>query len=351
MDLQTAFHDQATSCRNLDSPFMGRLLDLLAAYWPTDTALARKCATFQGDIGPAGQSLPLRICGGLHALRLQDRAGLSAVYPPQQPGDVQFKDVVLSALETEDAFLTAWIDSPPQTNELRRSAALIPGAMIAAARFDLPVYLSELGASGGLNMMWDHFALDGPGWHVGAENAAVRLAPDWTGPPPKGRLPRIAARRGVDLNPLDPTDPGDLLRLTAYLWADQPHRLENTRKAASSVAAPVDRGDAIEWLETRLSTAPDAHLHIVQNTVAWQYFPQELQARGKALLAAAGAEATASRPLAWLQLETDGDRHGLGGAAITLQIWPGERPGGEVLHLGRADFHGRWVRWTGHANS
>lgn len=343
MNLSDAFHDQATACRNLGSPFMGRLLDLLAQRWPDDTKLAQTCLGYQGDIGPAGHSLPLRICGGLHALRLRDRAGLAAVYPPNLPCDNELAQAVLSALQTEDAFLTAWIDSPPQTNELRRSAALIPGAMLAAARFDMPVHLSELGASGGLNMMWDRFAVKGPDWQVGAPDPAVVLEPEWTGPAPTGRWPVIAARRGVDLNPLDPTTPQDLLRLTAFLWPDQPHRLDMTRKAAGSVPAPVDRMDAIEWLETRLAQAPRGHLHLIQNTVAWQYFPKALQARGEALLAAAGAQASEDTPLAWLQLETDGDRHGLGGGAITLQMWPS----GETVLLGRADFHGRWVRWTG----
>ena len=184
----------------------------------------------------------------------------------------------------------------------------------------------------------------GPDWEVGNSNPAVTLEPDWRGPAPvTGPWPQVADRRGVDLNPLDPTNPDDLLRLTAYLWPDQPHRLENTRKAAGAVPAPVDKGDAIDWLEARLEAAPRGHLHLIQNTVAWQYFPVEAQARGAALIAARGERATEDTPLAWLQLETDGDRHGLGGAAITLHIWPSD----EVLHLGRADFHGRWVNWTG----
>lgn len=342
-DLLTAFRDQAESCGNLGSPFMYRLLHLLADHWPGDTALAQACQRYSGDIGPVGHSLPLRICGGLHALRLLDRADLAAIYPPQAPDDSDFKDAVLRAIAAEDAFLTDWIQSPPQTNEIRRSAALIPSAMIAAERFGLPVQISELGASGGLNMLWDHFALEGPDWRVGAADPAVTLTPDWSGPAPRGTFPIIASRRGVDLNPLDPTNADDLLRLTAYLWPDQPYRLENTRNAAGVADAPVDRADAIDWLEARLQDAPDGHLHLVQNTVAWQYFPADVQARGRALLEDAGAQATPERPLAWLQLENDGDKHAIGGGAITLHLWPD----GTCLHPGRADFHGRWVRWTG----
>ncbi len=345
MDLAQAFRDQADACTHLGSPFMGRLFNLLAEHWPSDTALAAKCATFQGDVGPAGHSLPLRIGGGLHALRLQGDAALTSVYPPNAPDDDTFRDTILKALHRHDAALTDWIDSPPQTNELRRSAALIPGARLVAERFGLPVHLSELGASGGLNLMWDRFAIEANGWRVGPDDAVVTFTPDWGGPAPGGVQPVVASRRGVDLNPLDPTDPDDLLRLTAYLWADQPFRLDMTRAAAGAVPAPVDRGDAIDWLEARLATAPEGHVHLIQNTVVWQYVSDAAQARGHALIEATGAEATEAKPLAWLQLETDGDTQRLGGAAITLQMWPD----GTQLMLGRADFHGRWVRWQGTA--
>jgi hypothetical protein len=39
-------------------------------------------------------------------------------------------------------------------------------------------------------------------------------------------------------------------------------------------------------------------------------------------------------------MEADDQKHS---AALTLQIWP---PGEKHL-IGRADFHGRWVEWTG----
>ena len=340
--LLTAFADQSVACANLGSPWMGRLFAMLAEHWPAETQLAQKCASFQGDVGPAGVSLPLRIAGGLHALHLNNEPDLAPAYPPNTPDDATFKRTILAALETHETFLIDWIDSPPQTNELRRSAALIPGAHIAAAKFDLPIYLSELGASGGLNLLWDHVALETPNQRFGPKQARVTLRPEWSGEAPALSHPTIAERRGVDLNPLDPTSPEDLLRLMSYLWPDQPERLDMTKAVAGAAPAPVDKADAIDWLEHRLVAAPEGHLHLIQNTVAWQYFPPETQAHGLALLTAAGAAATRDRPLAWLQLETDGDLHGLGGAAITLQMWPS----GDVINLGRADFHGRWVRWT-----
>ena len=342
MSLAQAFRDQAGSCARMGSPFMAHLLEMLAEHWPQDSALAAKCAGFQGDIGPAGHSLPLRIAGGLHALVLSNAAPrLAAVYPPHTPEDSALRTAVLDALGQHEAFLIDWIKSPPQTNEVRRSAALIAAARVAVAQFDLPIVLSELGASGGLNMLWDHYALEIGGQRFGPDVPAVTLRPDWTGAMPPATPPQIAARAGVDLNPLDASDGADLLRLTAYLWADQPERLTMTRAAASLPGGQVAQGDAIDWLAPRLSAAPQRHLHLIQHTVAWQYFPQDVQARGRALIEAAGAQATANRPLAWLSMESDGDTTAQIGAALTLRLWPGDI----TLDLGRADFHGRWIDW------
>lgn len=340
MTLKQAFEDQAGHCVALGSPFMGQLMMVLARDWPTDSALGRKFASATGDVGPMGASLPLRLAGGLHALVLKRKAPeLSAVYPPHQASDADLSAAVLTALQTHEAFLLEWTDHAPQTNEVRRSAALIAGARVAAQHFNLPIQLSELGASGGLNLMWDHFALEIDGHHFGPNMSTILLSPDWAGALPPKTQPQIQKRRGVDLNPLDPTRHDHLLRLMAYLWADQPERLNLTRSAASVMQAKVDQGDAIDWLAQQLPKAPQGCLHLIQHTVAWQYFPKPAQARGKALIEAAGQLATAQRPLAWLSMENDGTDEK--GAALTLRLWPGNI----TLNLGRADFHGRWIDW------
>jgi len=335
--LQVAFLSQAESCEALDSPFMGRLLHLLATHWPQDTALAAKCATFEGDICPKGHSLPLRIAGGLHALVLQGKdADLTAVYPPNQSDDADLQTAVLSALRTHDTFLTDWITHAPQTNEVRRSAVLIATAHLLADRFTLPIKLSELGASAGLNLMFDQFHLDvGDGY---GPQSTVALSPDWTGPLPPQANVTISNRRGVDLNPLNSANAEDSLRLQSYLWADQEERLHRTQAAIALNSSELDQDDAISWLERRLSAPNMGELHMVYSTVAWQYFPEDRQSHGTSLMEAAGAQATEDAPLAWLSYEADDIPHG---AALTLRLWPGNH----TIPLGRADFHGRWVEW------
>ncbi len=335
--LRAAFAEQAAHCAALGSPFMARLMTLLAARLGRGSPLCDRLFDWPGDPGPRGASVPLRLAGALHALKLSGHAGLGAVYPPAAATDAALWSAVARALETEAEAIGRFIDSPPQTNEVRRSAVLIALAHWLAAAHALPLHLSELGASAGLNLSFDRYALRAGVTRYGADDPALTLSPDWRGALPPGAPFRIAGRAGVDLNPLDPSRAADRLRLRAYLWPDQGERLALT-DAALAVAGPApDRGDAIDWLAGRL--APVAgRLHLIYTTVAWQYFPPEAQARGRALIEAAGTAASAAAPLAWFGMEADG---GAKGAALTLRLWPGDRR----IDLGRADFHGRWVDW------
>jgi len=318
---------------------MGQLMRLCAeSQWPTGS-ITDRIFGWEGDITPAAQSVPLRLAGALHALLLQGHAGLAAVYPPNQTEDAVLWDAISDAFRSDEAHLHAWLDSAPQTNEVRRSAVLIAVGHLLTDRFGLPIRTSELGASGGLNLHWDSYGMVLEGQSFGAQTPALTLTPDWTGPLPPATPPKIVARAGVDLNPLDPSNPDHALRLQAYLWPDQPERLSLTRSAIAAATTPVAQGDAIDWLHSRL-THDAGILHLIYSTVAWQYFPVIKQAEGTALIEAAGAAATKATPLAWFGMENDGS--GLG-AALTLRLWPGDA----TLSLGRADFHGRWIKWAG----
>lgn len=335
--LLDAFADQARSCADLGSPFMAQLCDLFATRLTPDMPLGARLFAWPGDLTPRAESVPLRVCGALHALRLEDRAGLAAAYPPNTVDDDTLWAAVTHALETETAFIDRFIDSPPQTNEVRRSAALIAAGHVIHDHFPLPFRVSELGASAGLNLRWDRYALDAGGQTFGPADSRLVLRPDWDGPLPPTNSPRVVERRGVDLNPLDPHR--DALRLRAYLWPDQPYRLHLTDAAIAMAGEDVDRADGVTWLEPRLPHVP-GQVHMIYSTVAWQYFPAEAQARGTALIEAAGATATADHPLAWFTMENDGTPPG---AAMTLRLWPGDI----TLDLGRVDFHGRWVKFNG----
>ena len=335
--LRDAFREQAESCAALGSPFMARLMGLCAERLVPGSPLTDRLFAWQGEVGPRGASVPLRLAGALHALCLSGHSGLGAVYPPARTSDDILWAAVEAALIGEAKMIGRFIDSPPQTNEVRRAAVLIAAAHWLAAVCDRPLRLSDLGASAGLNLSFDRFALRHGDWTRGADRPVLTLAPDWRGPPPPAAPFVIDARAGVDLNPLDPGRAADRLRLRAYLWPDQPERRALT-DAALSVAGPApERGDAIDWLRRRLGHERGT-LHLIYSTVAWQYFPPAAQARGQAMIAAAGQSATALAPLAWFGMEADAATPG---AALTLRLWPGDHR----IALGRADFHGRWVDW------
>lgn len=331
--VRQAFRQQTKACAALGSPLMERLMSGLADRLQPGDPVADRVLGWKGDPSSKADSLPLRLAGGLHALILSDKAPtLATAYAS---GDDP-TDTALAVIRQHPDFLLDWLKSPPQTNEVRRSALLIAAAHWLTARFGPPLILSELGASSGLNLLWDHYALRIGAQTYGPSDPTLTLTPDWTGPTPPHATPTILDRRGTDLNPLDPGT--DRLRLLAYLWPDQPDRIARTRTAldlATRLSPRIDRADAADWLKTRLATPrPDA-LHLVFHTVAWQYFLPATQTRALAALERAGKSA----PVAHLSMEADDHSPG---AALTLTLWPR----GNIIRLGRADFHGRWVDWT-----
>lgn len=334
-----AFDRQAQACAGLGSPFMARLMTILPDLLRHAPETLARLQAWTGELGPEAASLPLRIAGGLHYLVLTGRAqALAACYPPHPHHGLE--GALSDTLAAHDDWLSGWMLSAPQTNEVGRSGVLIPAAMALSARFGLPLRLSELGASAGLNLNLDRYGFRAVG-RIVSPDARPCLAPEWAGNPPVITPLCVADRRGVDLNPLDPQR--DRERLLAYVWPDQAERLERVSQAIEVAArhpVQLDQGDAAGWLGKRLSTPWPGQCHIVYHTVAHQYFPQEVQDSIARQMSDAGAQATETAPLAWMGMEADATK---GSAAITLRLWPGDLR----ITLGRAGFHGQWVKWQG----
>lgn len=334
-----SFTDQATACAALGAPFSARVLRHLAGLVDPGTALGTRILDWPGDPSARGDAVALRLLGGLHGLVLSGQEpGLARAYAAGGPTETDLAAALAQALRRHTDDLLPWLDSPPQTNEVRRSAVLIAAGHWLQARYGLPLVVSEVGASAGLNLLWDRYGLAAGGRRLGPTDAPFVLAPDWQGLPPPATAPRISAREGVDLRPLDPER--DRLRVLSYIWAGQPERMALTTAAldlACRLRPVVRQRDARDWLAGRLSAPQPGRLHLVCHTVVWQYLSPAAQAAGDALIAAAGSRATPDAPLARFAMEADGGR----GAALTLTLWPG----GERIDCGRADFHGRWVDW------
>lgn len=338
--VRDAFLQQAKACDSLGSPFTARLCKVMSARLDHQTEVGTRILSWVGDPGPSGDSVPLRLAGALHALVLLDKISpLTTIAPDNEDA---LWEACGTALRFHAPFILERLKSPPQTNEVRRSAALLPGFLDIARLTGKPLVLSEVGASAGLNLQFDRYRYNLGGLEWG-DSAAVLLAPEWRGPRPPLAPIDVLERAGCDLNPLDPSSTEDRLRLMSYVWADQTDRLERTSNAlriARENGLHVERADAVHWLKPRLAKPFQGAVHVVYHSVAWQYLPDDLKLAGEALIADAGERATPEAPLARLQMEADATP---GSAALTLQLWPT----GEKRTIGRADFHGRWVEWRG----
>ena len=334
--VRAAFRDQANACARLGSPFTARVLTLAAERLTPGTRLADTILCWPGDPRGSADSIPLRFTGGLNRLALTG-SDLTGIWPPATPpedDDALWAGIAGAMIRWDDA-LCDWLASPPQTNEVRRAAVLIPVLHLLAAT-GARLSLLELGASAGLNLICDRFELAAGSVTYGVADPILSLLPDWTGVAPDVRQPVIADRRGVDIRPLDIAQADDRLKLLSYIWPDQPDRVVRTRAAMAAHPPCPDTGDAAPWLERALLDMRDDAMPLIFHTIAWQYFPAQTRDRATAAMHAFGR----TRRLARLSLEADGTGPG---AAITLTLWPETRE----IALGRADFHGRWVDWTG----
>ena len=343
LSIRKTFTIQAEACEALGSPFTASLCRRLGGLLDRETAVGRLCLDWQGDPGPSADSIPLRLCGGLHALVLTGAdETLAGHYPPTgeiaPPGEV-----IANALITHEDYLIEWMKSPPQTNEVSRSAVIWPAFMTLAGRVNMPLRLLEVGASGGLNLNAHRFSYRLGTIKCGVENSPLRLEPKWHGTEPDFADVNVASSEGCDINPLDPASDHDALRLRAYVWPDQRARKERLNSAlqiARNHPVPVERADAVDWLSQKLADPIMDVCTVIYSTIAWQYMPDDARAAGKAVIIEATSRATEDAPLAWVRFEADGETPGAG---IRLQLWPH----GIDATLGRADFHGRWGHWTG----
>jgi hypothetical protein len=162
-----------------------------------------------------------------------------------------------------------------QTNEPGRCAVLLP----ALARLPQPLALIEVGASAGLNLLVDRYSYDYGGHRLGGSDPdapTLRCRP--CGPVPlPARVPAIAWRAGLDLNPLDVTSDDDMRWLYCLVWPGEGDRAQRLR-AAVAVARrdppAVHRGDLLTDLPALAAQAPKGVTVVVcHSSVLYQVAP------------------------------------------------------------------------------
>ena len=342
--IQSAFHHQAEWCTRLGSPFTAALIEALLHHLTPDGRLTPLLTPWPGD--PTADILPLRVTGALHALVLSNAATtLAALYPPNPiPTRQALIDATGETLTTHASFIKTFLISPPQTNEVARAAVLLPGFLHIAATTQKPLRLLEIGASAGLNLLWDkfHYRLGGGRW--GDPASPVQLAPDWTGHLPNLATPiTITARLGCDIAPIDVTDPHACLRLRAYVWPDQTDRLARLTGAltlALHTPATPTKANATDFLRAHLTQRHRGEVTALYHSIMWNYVTAADRADITAIVGQAGQNATRDTPLAWLRFEIPAQD-----ALPTLMLT--QWPGGETIHLATAHPHGAAITWHG----
>ncbi len=336
---------QAPACRVLGSQLYADLLDAAAedvrAGGPA-WAVLQPHATRD-----TGAALALRFMAAVHRLVLTGQAGELAGYFPSVNGTADRSGawpVLRAALEDHGDRLADWVGLPCQTNEVRRCAALVGGFLTVSRESGLPLRLLEIGASGGLNLRWDHYhyrdETDGRAW--GDPASAVRLRGHWeVAPNLLATSASVSERRGCDPRPIDPLTDEGRLALTASVWGDQPVRFERLRGAlqiAAQVPVDVTAAAAIQWLPPRLAEHVAGVATVVYHSVVLQYMDPEEREGVIALIAEAGSHASEAAPLFWLRMEPERPMRVM---SVRLTSWPGAR---ERL-LATAGAHGNHVRW------
>ncbi len=283
-----------------------------------------------------------------------------------RPSAVVLRNAILPRRDALAAFIR---QATVQTNETGRGLAwLLPVTCLGWPA----VHLVELGASAGLNLVAEQ-----RGYQVvdADEPARVLLQlgdgpPQFTtaarGPAPiptPDCCPTILSRTGGDLHPFHLRTAEDEMTLAAFVWGDQPARLERLREGIAALrhtattAAPVRLAplrlpdELPRFLAEELPQPLDAPV-VLFNTIVTMYLPD----RGASLRGlVANWAAIHSVPVLWLQWEPatpggpappSGASPPTGWSAWTADYWPNDGRPARRFHLAWVHPHGTALEWT-----
>ena len=247
-----------------------------------------------------------------------------------------------------------------QTNEVGRSAALLPAFTVVAERFERPLALIEIGCSAGLNLFFDRFHIDyGTAGSVGPDDSPVRLTCEVRGdrrPPIPTRAPTVRSRLGLDLHPIDVTDPDATRWLEACVWPDVPGRVERLRAAVALARLDppeLRAGNAVDLVADAVRAVPRDAVACLDSTWVLAYFSDDERARLHELLDELGGD----RSIAYVTAEyTDNGGPWVPAPPRPTTVVEHKMP--TLLGLGLWDHgrtehralawmppHGQWIDW------
>ncbi|EST38951.1 hypothetical protein N566_04760 [Streptomycetaceae bacterium MP113-05] len=295
---------------------------------------------------PVQSALCLRLFGAVNRIAMAESADwLDACYATRG-GFTDVERVVpafFGFLESHVDEVREQMKVNVQTNEVGRSAPLSAAMNHVSLATGLPLRLLEVGASAGLNMLFDGYFVDAGEGSWGPADSPLRLTGHFTSGRPAAAVPSIDSRAGCDLNPIDVHDPSSADLLRSFVWpehVDRARRLEAALEVArTEPPLAIEASDACAWVESRLAELPSGVMTVVFHSVVATYFDPEVRDRFAKIIRAAGERAGDDNPLAWISLEPSKEDSSV--VELVCETWPGDR---RVL-LARTTPHGTDVRW------
>ena len=231
-----------------------------------------------------------------------------------------------------------------QTNEVGRCAYLYPAFALVAALSGRPLVIIELGASAGLNLMWDQYRYDYAGdTSCGRRDATVVIRSTFRGrhrPSLPPRAPLVVDRVGVDLEPIDVRDDDQILWLRALVWPEHRERatlLASALALARRTPPRIVRGDALASFPDVLREARRDAAVCVTHTHTLNQMTEDGRAALNALLDGSSRDLLLYRVSAeWLTTTYP---------VVELTSWAGADV--TTRRLVVCDPHGGWVEWLG----
>jgi hypothetical protein len=231
-----------------------------------------------------------------------------------------------------------------QTNEVRRCACLLPAFSLAVQEANgLPLTLVEIGASAGLNLLWDQYGYDyGNGLSYGNRASPVQLTCALRGneqPLFSEVFPRIALRIGIDLNPTDVRDELAVNWLHAFIWPEHTGRfdlLHRAVKTARNNPPEVRKGDVLELLPDIMNTVqPQTFLCLFHTFVSNQMSPEARNVLAKLI-----ADYGSRRHICCISIDLS-DKYKYPRLELLSYIDGVE----SHRHLANCSGHSRWMEW------
>ncbi len=314
-------------------------------------AVAARYGRFATDEAPGRSALYAAWAAGV-AADAESSTILSRIPEThRQPPLVFAVTRLLGAPEGEFAAWAAWLAQHAdevvaeasrrslQTNEPQRCAALLP----ALSGIDGPIALLELGASAGLCLYPDRYSyryLGGIDLDPSTGESAVVLTCRVTGAPPL-RMPQVVWRAGVDLAPLDASDPADRRFLSTLVWPGEEGRAERIEAALDIVAAEpptMIRGDASDpaVLHAAVARAPADATLVVTTPGVLPHIPRA--GRERLIAAVRALEAV------WVSIDPPG-LHSAWSPRVDAATWGGFVLGRDFTPLAAVDPLGAFVEW------